>query len=60
MPCPINVTGGFALVFLVKAQGSSARYALKRLFVNSEQDLSVCRREIQILVSIIYMICLNE
>jgi len=43
--------GGFALVFLVKGQGhlSGCKFALKRLFVNNEQDLSVCRREIQIL-----------
>ena len=43
------------MVFLVKGQGTDARsrYALKRLFVNNEQDLCVCRREIQILVRVI-------
>lgn len=49
----ILLLGGFALVFLVKAHGSSTRYALKRMFVNDEHDLSVCRREIQIMVSVV-------
>ncbi|CAG2238858.1 AAK [Mytilus edulis] len=39
--------GGFAIVFLVKAQNGN-QYALKRLFVNNEHDLSVCKREIHI------------
>ncbi|KAK3867419.1 hypothetical protein Pcinc_027117 [Petrolisthes cinctipes] len=39
--------GGFALVFLVKGSGG-ARYALKRLYVNNEQDLEVGRNEINI------------
>lgn len=43
--------GGFALVFLVKAS-NGVKYALKRLFVNNEQDLSICKREIQIAVRI--------
>ncbi|XP_011173537.1 uncharacterized protein LOC105205737 isoform X2 [Solenopsis invicta] len=38
--------GGFAIVFLVKASGG--RYALKRMYVNNEHDLGVCKREIQI------------
>ncbi|KAM0735983.1 AP2-associated protein kinase 1 [Formica fusca] len=38
--------GGFAIVFLVKASGG--RYALKRMYVNNEHDLNVCKREIQI------------
>ncbi|XP_015590213.1 BMP-2-inducible protein kinase isoform X2 [Cephus cinctus] len=38
--------GGFAVVFLVKS--SSGRYALKRMYVNNEHDLNVCKREIQI------------
>ncbi|XP_046465129.1 AP2-associated protein kinase 1 isoform X2 [Neodiprion pinetum] len=38
--------GGFAVVFLVKASGG--RYALKRMYVNDEHDLNVCKREIQI------------
>uniref|UniRef100_A0A0C9R9B2 AAK1_0 protein n=2 Tax=Fopius arisanus TaxID=64838 RepID=A0A0C9R9B2_9HYME len=38
--------GGFAIVFLVKS--SSGRYALKRMYVNNEHDLNVCKREIQI------------
>lgn len=42
-------TGGFAIVFLVKASGG--RYALKRMYVNNEHDLNVCKREIQIAVS---------
>ncbi|XP_055616457.1 BMP-2-inducible protein kinase [Toxorhynchites rutilus septentrionalis] len=39
--------GGFAIVFLVKTQ-SGQRYALKRLYVNNEHDLGVCKREITI------------
>ncbi|XP_044599134.1 BMP-2-inducible protein kinase isoform X2 [Cotesia glomerata] len=38
--------GGFAIVFLVKS--SNGRYALKRMYVNNEHDLNVCKREIQI------------
>jgi hypothetical protein len=43
-------SGGFAIVFLVKAQNGN-RYALKRMYVNSEHDLNICKREIQIAVS---------
>ncbi|KAI0219929.1 AP2-associated protein kinase 1 [Lamellibrachia satsuma] len=43
--------GGFALVFLVKCTNTGKRYALKRMFVNNEHDLNVCKREIQIAVS---------
>ncbi|XP_061196230.1 uncharacterized protein LOC133204499 [Saccostrea echinata] len=39
--------GGFAIVFLVKAQNGN-HYALKRLFVNNDHDLTVCKREIHI------------
>lgn len=48
------VIGGFAMVFLVKANGSggSVKYALKRMYVNNEHDLNVAKREIQIAVSI--------
>lgn len=42
--------GGFAFVFLVKAQNGK-RYALKRLHVNNEQDLGNCKKEIDIAVS---------
>ncbi|XP_054273347.1 BMP-2-inducible protein kinase-like [Macrosteles quadrilineatus] len=38
--------GGFAVVFLVK--GNNKRYALKRMYVNNEHDLSIAKREIQI------------
>ena len=41
--------GGFAIVFLVKAS-SGGRLALKRMCVNNDKDLSVCRREISIVV----------
>ena len=44
------IPGGFALVFLVKGSGG-ARYALKRMYVNNEQDLEVARNEINIAVS---------
>ncbi len=47
----IIAEGGFALVFLVKAQSSLGRFALKRLHVNNEADLANCRREIEIAVS---------
>ncbi|XP_067008886.2 BMP-2-inducible protein kinase [Anabrus simplex] len=40
--------GGFAVVFLVKANSGNARYALKRMYVNNEHDLNVSKREIQI------------
>ena len=43
--------GGFSLVFLVRNQ-QGQRYALKRMYVNNEQDLNVCKREIHIAVSI--------
>lgn len=46
----IIAEGGFALVFLVKAQSSLGRFALKRLHVNNEADLANCRREIEIAV----------
>ncbi|CAG0913135.1 unnamed protein product [Notodromas monacha] len=39
--------GGFALVFLAKAS-NGVHYALKRMYVNNEYDLHVCRREIKI------------
>ncbi|XP_044135209.1 AP2-associated protein kinase 1 isoform X3 [Bufo gargarizans] len=40
--------GGFALVFLVRTSNGMRR-AVKRLYVNSEHDLQVCKREIQIM-----------
>jgi hypothetical protein len=43
--------GGFALVFLVRA-ANGTHYALKRMYVNNEYDLHVCRREIKIVVSL--------
>lgn len=43
--------GGFAMVFLVKSNNGSARYALKRMYVNNDYDLNVAKREIQIAVS---------
>lgn len=50
--------GGFAVVFLVKANNSGVRYALKRMYVNNEHDLNVSKREIQIAVSVSYFLCL--
>lgn len=38
------------MVFLVKSNSGNSRYALKRLYVNNEQDLNVAKREIQIAV----------
>lgn len=46
----ISFPGGFSIVFRVKAQNGQL-YALKRMYVNNENDLTVCKREIQILVS---------
>ncbi|XP_028132528.2 uncharacterized protein LOC114327995 [Diabrotica virgifera virgifera] len=43
--------GGFAIVYSVKASNGS-RYALKRMYVNNEQDLNVAKREIQIASSL--------
>ncbi|KAF4533543.1 hypothetical protein B566_EDAN001028 [Ephemera danica] len=39
--------GGFAVVFLCKGN-SNVRYALKRMYVNNDLDLSIAKREIQI------------
>uniref|UniRef100_A0A1B0DDM0 Protein kinase domain-containing protein n=1 Tax=Phlebotomus papatasi TaxID=29031 RepID=A0A1B0DDM0_PHLPP len=47
----ILAEGGFAMVFLVKSNNGSARYALKRMYVNNDYDLNVAKREIQIAVS---------
>jgi len=46
------VAGGFAVVFRVKSHQKSGPYALKRMFVNNDQDLTVCKREIQISVRV--------
>lgn len=46
----IFFSGGFALVFLTR-DNTGKRYALKRMFVNKEQDLLMCQQEIRILVS---------
>lgn len=43
----ILAEGGFAIVFLVKGN-NGVKYALKRMYVNNETDLSVAKREIQI------------
>ncbi|KAL2099979.1 hypothetical protein ACEWY4_004373 [Coilia grayii] len=40
--------GGFAIVFLVRTH-QGMRCALKRMYVNNEHDLQVCKREIQIM-----------
>ncbi|XP_072004970.1 AP2-associated protein kinase 1 isoform X9 [Engystomops pustulosus] len=40
--------GGFALVFLVRTS-NGMKCALKRMYVNSDHDLQVCKREIQIM-----------
>ena len=42
-------SGGFALVFLVKT-AYGQHYALKRVAVNNEQDLFLCRQEIAVTV----------
>jgi AP2-associated kinase len=48
----LSLPGGFGFVFLVKGNNGQ-KYALKRMYVNNEHDLSVCTREIKIAVSII-------
>ncbi|XP_036384232.1 AP2-associated protein kinase 1-like isoform X2 [Megalops cyprinoides] len=40
--------GGFAIVFLVRTH-QGVRCALKRMYVNNEHDLQVCKREISIM-----------
>ncbi|XP_044860758.1 AP2-associated protein kinase 1 isoform X1 [Mauremys mutica] len=40
--------GGFAIVFLVRTN-NGMKCALKRMYVNNEHDLQVCKREIQIM-----------
>ncbi|XP_044273418.1 AP2-associated protein kinase 1 isoform X9 [Varanus komodoensis] len=40
--------GGFAIVFLVRTS-NGVKCALKRMYVNNEHDLQVCKREIQIM-----------
>ncbi|XP_038023016.1 AP2-associated protein kinase 1 isoform X16 [Anas acuta] len=40
--------GGFAIVFLVRTN-NGMKCALKRMYVNNEYDLQVCKREIQIM-----------
>ena len=52
------IIGGFAIVFLVKSLGT--RYALKRMYVNNEHDLNVCKREIQIAVSNNYLVVFSS
>lgn len=46
----VNSAGGFAIVFLVRTN-QGVRCALKRMYVNNEHDLQVCKCEIQIMVS---------
>lgn len=46
----LNPAGGFAIVFLVRTN-QGVRCALKRMYVNNEHDLQVCKSEIQIMVS---------
>jgi AP2-associated kinase len=43
--------GGFSIVFLVRSSRNNKRYALKRMYVNNETDLLVCKFEVQIIVS---------
>lgn len=46
----VSSAGGFAIVFLVRTN-NGMKCALKRMYVNNEYDLQVCKREIQIMVS---------
>ncbi|XP_030761493.1 LOW QUALITY PROTEIN: AP2-associated protein kinase 1 [Sitophilus oryzae] len=47
----ILAEGGFAIVYLVRSNNGT-KYALKRMYVNNEQDLNVAKREIQITSSL--------
>ncbi|XP_062268453.1 AP2-associated protein kinase 1-like isoform X2 [Platichthys flesus] len=44
--------GGFAIVFLVRTN-QGLRCALKRMYVNNEHDLQVCKLEIQIMKDLV-------
>ncbi|XP_030592939.1 AP2-associated protein kinase 1 isoform X7 [Archocentrus centrarchus] len=44
----IIAEGGFAIVFLVRTH-QGVRCALKRMYVNNEHDLKICKLEIQIM-----------
>ncbi|KFQ00319.1 AP2-associated protein kinase 1, partial [Haliaeetus albicilla] len=44
----MSSAGGFAIVFLVRTN-NGMKCALKRMYVNNEYDLQVCKREIQIM-----------
>jgi serine/threonine protein kinase len=44
----IIAEGGFSVVFLVRSNQNGKKYALKRMYVNNEQDLEACKLEIQI------------
>ncbi|XP_056146415.1 AP2-associated protein kinase 1-like [Lampris incognitus] len=48
----IIAEGGFAVVFLVRTN-QGVRCALKRMYVNNEYDLQVCKREIQIMKDLV-------
>ncbi|XP_029920611.1 AP2-associated protein kinase 1 [Myripristis murdjan] len=48
----IIAEGGFAVVFLVRTN-QGVRCALKRMYVNNEHDLQVCKREIQIMKDLV-------
>ncbi|XP_061656627.1 AP2-associated protein kinase 1-like isoform X2 [Syngnathoides biaculeatus] len=48
----IIAEGGFAIVFLVKTN-QGLRCALKRMYVNNEYDLQVCKCEIQIMKDLV-------
>ncbi|XP_062414978.1 AP2-associated protein kinase 1-like isoform X2 [Pungitius pungitius] len=48
----IIAEGGFAIVFLVRTN-QGVRCALKRMYVNNEDDLQVCKCEIQIMKDLV-------
>ncbi|XP_053275877.1 AP2-associated protein kinase 1 isoform X9 [Pleuronectes platessa] len=48
----IVAEGGFAIVFLVRTH-QGIRCALKRMYVNDEDDLQVCKLEIQIMKDLV-------
>ncbi|XP_061672776.1 AP2-associated protein kinase 1-like isoform X2 [Syngnathoides biaculeatus] len=48
----IVAEGGFAIVFLVRTN-QGQRCALKRMYVNNEHDLQICKLEIQIMLDLV-------
>jgi AP2-associated kinase len=44
----IIAEGGFSVVFLARSNINGKKYALKRMYINNEQDLEACKLELHI------------